>query len=441
MMPRIQSLRSGGLITYWAMTFWVIANGSLAAGEDWPGYRGPTGMGLSSESDLPLTWDANGQNVLWKTPLPATDWKAKSDHNQSSPIVWQDRVFITMAFWPVERAAEEFPEQHVSCYRASDGHRLWDTQIPAGPWKLTDLRGGYAAPTPVTDGERVYVEFGSSILAALDWDGHLLWQKELADWQSFDVAIASSPILYRDQLLLLADKNNQKSTLTAYNPKTGEVLWEQKRPQQAFDHTTPVIVDNHGQMQMLVAAANQLEALDPANGERLWWCGTPGDVVSPVFAKGLVYTDSGRGGPGILVDAGGKGDVTRTHIKWKIDLIPEGLSSPVIVGGYLYRLHNPGIVRCVNLASGEQEYATRLDGVSVSSSPIATPDGRIYLASAGKTFVIQAGPKLELLATNDLGDPSASSSAVSQGRLFLKGQKHLFCIGVNEQGVKKHGSD
>ncbi len=225
----------------------VLALSSSASAENWPGFRGPTGMGISTETGLPVTWGADGNGVIWKAPLPATLLDAKSDHNQSSPIVWQDRVFVTTAFWPTKQT-EDIPEQHVTCYRTADGKQLWDTQVPAGPWKLTDLRGGYAAPTPVTDGERVYVLFGSSILAALDWEGEIVWHKEVPDWQAFDVAIASSPILFQNSLLVLADRNQRKSTLTAYNPKTGDVLWEQKRPDQAFAHTTPVITQFNGQI-------------------------------------------------------------------------------------------------------------------------------------------------------------------------------------------------
>lgn len=398
--------------------------------DDWPSFRGPTGMGFTTETNLPLTWSAaDGTNVLWKAELPAVAAKGKPDHNQSTPIVWKDRVFVTTAFWSESQKQDEIPEQHVTCYRLADGKQLWDTVVPPGPWKLSDLRGGYCAPTPVTDGERVYVLFGSSILAAVDFDGKLIWKNELPDWQSFDVAIASSPILYRGRLLVLADRGNKKSTLTAFAPASGEILWDQKR-ESGFDHTTPVIIEHAGRPQMLVTASNQLQALNPETGERLWWCQAPGDVTSPVFTDGLVYTDSGRGGPGFLVDAGGTGDVTATNVKWKIDNIPEGLSSPAIVGDAIYRLHNPGILKCFDLKTGERRYANRLEGVSVPSSPIITPAGRIYFASAGKTFVVQAGPEYELLATNDLGEPTSASAAASQGRFLLKGRNHLFCVGT-----------
>jgi outer membrane protein assembly factor BamB len=397
--------------------------------EDWPTYRGPTGMGISTDADLPLTWGGkDGTNVLWKVPLPETTAKGKPDNNQSSPIIWKDRVFVTTAYWPEGRAQSEFPEQHVTCYQFKDGKQLWDTVVPVGPWKLTDLRGGYAAPTPVTDGERVYVLFGSSTLAALDFAGKIVWQKDIPDWKDFDVAIASSPVLHGGQLLLLADRNNKKSTLTAFDPATGKQLWEQKRA-VGFGHTTPVFIELDGKPRMLVGASGELQGLVPTTGERLWWVKTPGDVTSPVYANGFIYTDSGRGGPGVLVDASGKGDVTATNIKWTLKAIPEGLSSPVIVGDYLYRLHNPATLKCVELKTGKVVYGETLAGVSTAASPIAAKD-RIYFASAGKTFVIPAGPKFEVLATNDLGEPSSASAAASAGRFVLKGGKHLFCVGT-----------
>jgi outer membrane protein assembly factor BamB len=416
----------GLLLAVFAVAGWE----SASRAENWPGYRGPTGMGTTTETDLPIEWDSAEMNVLWKAPLPTTADNVEADHNQSSPIVWGDRVFVTTALWPGADKSD-VPEQHVTCVRTNDGAKVWDIKLPPGPWKLTDLRGGYCAPTPVTDGQRVYVLFGSSMLAAVDWNGELVWHKEIADWQAFDVAIASSPILHRGQLLVLADRNDKKSTLTAYDPASGEVIWESKRPEVAFAHTTPVVATIGGRELLLVGASNELQALDPKSGDRIWWCRTPGDVTSPVVSDGLVYTDSGRGGPGVLVDGSGSGDITATHVKWRVDQIPEGLSSPVIAGGYVYRLHNPGVLKCFELKSGKQMYAKRLEGISVASSPIATPDGRIYFASAGKTFVVQAGSTFELLATNDLGEPTAASAAVSGGRIYLKGNRHLFCVGKN----------
>jgi len=407
----------------------VVALGvSVAVAEDWPQYRGPTGMGMSKDTDLPLTWGGkDNENVLWKVPLPGTTAKGKPDLNQSSPIIWKDRVFITTSFWPEGVAQKEFPEHHVTCYQLSDGKQLWDTVVPPGPWRLTDLRGGYTAPTPCTDGERVYVVFGSSTLAALGFDGKIAWQSEIPNWKDFDVAIASSPVLHNGQLILLADRNGKKGTLTAFDPKSGKQLWEQKRT-TSFSHTTPTFAQLDGKPLMLIGAAGELQGLDPTSGERLWWVKTPGDVTSPIYTNGFVYTDSGRGGAGVFVDATGKGDITATNVKWKLNNIPEALSSPVILGEHLYRLHNPNTLKCVDLKTGKVVYQETLPGASTASSPIVAKD-RIYFASAGKSYVLAAGDKFDVLAVNELGESTAASAAVSGGRFVLKGSKHLFCVG------------
>ncbi len=148
-----------------------------------------------------------------------------------------------------------------------------------------------------------------------------------------------------------------------------------------------------------------------------------------MFGGGLVYLDSGRGGTGIAVNPTGSGDVTKTHLKWKTEKMPEGFGSPVIVGDYLYRLHSPGVLKCLKLSTGETVYSERLEKVSNHASLISAPDDRIYLASAGRTYVVKAGEKFEILATNDLGDDSHASPAVSDGRMYLKGRKMLFCVG------------
>ena len=189
-----------------------------AAGDTWPGWRGPTGLGSTDEKGLPLTWGGkNDDNVLWKAPLPGADSKAKFDNNQSSPIVWKDRVFVIMVYWPEGVAQSKFPEHHVACYSTADGKKLWDTKVPPGPWLLKDLRGGYSAPTPCTDGERIYALFGSSVLAALDFDGKIVWRKEVTPY-AWDVAVGTSPILYQDAVLILADGTNpQTSRLVAFD--------------------------------------------------------------------------------------------------------------------------------------------------------------------------------------------------------------------------------
>jgi len=394
---------------------------------EWAGWRGPTGMGVTEHRDLPLTWDAAGKNVRWQAALPGSDGTAEPDQNQSSPIVARGRVFVTTSFWPGKRDAARLPEHHVTCYDVENGRQMWDVQVPPGPWLLSDLRGGYTAPTPASDGERVYAVFGSAVIAALSHDGKLLWRNEIIP-HKFDVALGASPVLYRDTVILQCDQLDKLSRMVAFDCNTGAVKWEQARPDVSFSHSTPVLAEVAGKTQLLSAASNALQGLDPANVKLLWWCAASGDAVSPVMGNGLVYVDSGRGGTGIAVDPTGMGDVTQTHKKWTSRRIPEGLSSPVSSGEYLYRVHTPGILDCMRWSTGETVYSERLPGVPTTSSPVATPDGRIYIASAGRSYVVKAGAEFEVLADNDLGDAGQASVAVSRGRLFLKGRTKLFCI-------------
>ena len=206
-------------------------------------------------------------------------------------------------------------------------------------------------------------------------------------------------------------------------------------PQTGFGHSTPVLLPIRGKTQLILAASGggpspqALQSLDPSTGERIWWCWGAGDTVSPAYGGGIIYFDSGRGGPGVAVDPTGTGDVSDTHIRWKINQVPEGIGSPTIVGDHVYRLHTPGVLKCWSLKDGRQVYAQRLDGISTTwASPIVDAGGRIYYANAGKSFIIQPGPLFKLLATNDLGDGNHASAAVAGGSMFLVGMKNVYCI-------------
>jgi outer membrane protein assembly factor BamB len=289
------------------------------------------------------------------------------------------------------------------------------------------LRGGYACPTPVADAERVYVVFGSAVIAALDREGKLVWRKEIGP-KNFDVALGASPILFGDTVMMMCDKVDRQSSLIAFDRRSGEIKWEQKRPDVGFAHSTPIIAEIGSNRQMLVAASNSVQGLDPATGTIIWQCTAKGDTASPVIGDGVLYCDSGRGGLGVAVDPTGMGDVTKTHLKWKKQ-IPEGFSSPIVIGEYLYRLHDADVITCWRLATGEQIYRERLPGITTAASPVATPEGRIYCASAGKSYVLQAGSEFKILAANDLGDPCKASPAVADGKIILKGSHYLYCIG------------
>ena len=401
------------------------------ANADWPGWRGPTGQGLYAGPALPIEWGGKANaGVLWKAPLPGAAAKAALDLNQSSPIVVGDKIVITASYWPGPKAdSKQIPEHHVACYQVADGKLLWDEVIKPGPWQFTDLRGGYTAPTPAGDADRIYVVFGSAVIAALDWQGKLVWRKEINPFK-FDVALAASPVLHGKNVILQCDQVDKQSRLLAWDRVTGELALEVKRPAQGFAHSTPILAKVGDKEQLIVSASNALQGLEPGTGNVIWTCATKGDTVSPVVGGGIVYIDSGRGGSGYAVDPTGTGDVTKTHIRWKIPTMPDGYSSPVVVGKHLYRVHNPDVLKCIDLTTGEIVYSERLSGLSAAVSPIATTEGNLYFGSAGKCFVVKAGATFELLATNDLGDASQASAAAAGGMLFLKGRQSLYCVGM-----------
>jgi outer membrane protein assembly factor BamB len=403
---------------------------------NWPGFRGPTGFGYTTEEDLPVAWGGPGnENVLWASPL--------AGQGHASPIVWDHAAIVCTVNWPadVEDRKKVIPEHHVTCYRTSDGGLLWDTLVPPGPWLRTDFRsgpgGGYAAATPVTDGRLIYCAFASSVLAAIDFRGNIAWRKPIVPY-SFDVTLGSSPILYGDTVILFcAMAKKEDSRVVAFDKTSGEVRWERKLPQMQFGHSTPVIIQVHDKHQMLLVASGMeeagdaLQSLDPADGKLLWSCRGEGDASSPAYGQGLVYFDDGRGGAGVAVDPTGSGDISDTHIRWTIRQRGEALSSPIVVGKYLYRLRTPGFLQCWAMATGEEMYSERLPGISSTwASPIADPKGRLFFANAGKSYVVQAGPECRILAVNDLGDGNHPSPAAAGNRLFLVGMKNIYCIGT-----------
>jgi len=402
-----------------ALSF-LLGFASKAHSEDWPQWRGPTGQGLVHEKGLPTTWSAKtGENIAWKAPLP------KGDTPYSSPIVVGGKVIVTIAI-------NAGREHHVICFDAKDGKQLWDTPVPAGPWVLSDLRGGYAACTPAADSERFYALFGSAVLVALDHSGKILWRHELANYAAFDVAIGCSPILFGENVIVQADTTKKQSAMLALDRKTGAVKWESKRPEVGFAHSTPTLIELGGKPHLLVAASDALQGVDPASGKVEWWTKAKGDTVSPVFSKEarIAYIDSGRGGAAfaVAVAPGLTGDVTKAQTKWTIKQVPEAFGSPVIVGQKVYRLHSPGVLKVWNLTDGTEVMSQRLEGVTAAASPVVSEDGLIYFASSGISFIVKAGDKPEVIPVGDLGDSNYASPAVANGAIYLKGRKFLWCV-------------
>ncbi|HUT34186.1 MAG TPA: PQQ-binding-like beta-propeller repeat protein, partial [Planctomycetota bacterium] len=328
----------------------ALALGSVGLGANWPQWRGPTVTGVTDEKGFPTTWGGkDGANVLWKAELP------KNEESPSSPIVWGDRVFVTVSL--------KDDGHRVACYARADGKLLWDTPVEKGPWKKTDSRGGVCAPTPCTDGERVFALFGTAVLAALNAaDGKMLWSIPLAQ-TDFDVAMGSSPIVHGDTVVLLSGLTKRNSNLTAFDKKTGKVKWELKLPDHGFCHSTPAFATVGGRT-ILVLSVNRRSAgilgVDPEKGELLWSAPGDGETATPAIGSGVVYCDSARGGGGYALELAKTVGAKEVALKWQLSRVNMDLSSPLIVGDLVYRLGGNGWLNCLKLENGEKVYSEQL---------------------------------------------------------------------------------
>jgi outer membrane protein assembly factor BamB len=398
-----------------------------APADDWPGWRGPTRDGHSAETDLPLKWSPT-ENVRWKTPLP--------DAGNSSPVVWKDRVFVTQALEKEARRA-------VLCFDRADGRLLWQKEVRFDGQEPTHATNPYCSATPVTDGERVIASHGSAGMVCYDFAGKELWRKDVGPmihvWGN-----ASSPILSGDLAILWCGPG-ERQVLLAVDKATGRTVWEHEEPggnvgkdskTWAGSWTTPIIVTVGDHDELILPVPERVKGFDPKTGRELWSCGSLGKLVyaSPVVsADGVVVAMSGYGGPALAVRAGGSGDVTETHRLWRHTArIPQRVGSPVIVGGHAYLLSENGLAQCFELATGNDVWGKeRISGASWGSF-VAAGD-RLYVTNQkGETLVLAAGPGFKELARNPLGERTLASPAVSNGEIFIRTYKHLWCIG----GVK-----
>jgi outer membrane protein assembly factor BamB len=391
----------------------VASTGVLA--ENWPGWRGPHYNGISSEVHLPVQWSAT-KNLRWKTELKGA--------GVSAPVVWEDHIFLTASDGRMNDAL------HVYAYHRADGRLLWHTRLfGSAP---TDLYapGGMAVPTPVTDGKYLYTLFGTGDLVALDFDGKPVWVRSLAEeygpfrnrW-----GMGTSPILLGDLLIVQVDHWSQ-SYLLGVEAKTGINRWKTARD-ASVNWTSPLAVKVKDREELVVFGTYHAMGYDPRNGIQLWsvkgmhmQC-----IPSPVAEGNLLFASSGENTMAIKLD-GRTGDLTKTHVLWTNKKASAYVPSPVVHQGLVYVAGDKGFATCLHAADGRQVWKERL-GSQYHASPVAA-DGKIYFTSKeGIVRVVRAGTTFELLAENDMGEMIVASPAFSQRQIFLRGEKHLFCIG------------
>ncbi len=414
-----------------AICFLFIVAPLFAADDDWPMWRGPRGDGTVTEKGFPTRWTAT-ENVRWKSPLPG--------RGHSSPIICGDRVFITSAI--EEGDAKEPKDRLLICLDRKEGKVLWERVVLKSPLESLHKLNSRASSTPATDGERVYVTFLDNpkvVVAAFDFQGKELWKKSPGEFQSTH-GFCSPPMLYKDLVIVNCDQDAFKKSKPAYivalDRKTGEEKWRIDRTHRIRSYCPPLIVEAAGKMQMVLTGAETVASYDPDTGKQIWEITGPTEqfVASMIYTKGLFHLTAGFPTYHVMgIKPDGTGNVTDSHVAWHIKnggtkagagYVP----SPVPQGDNIFLVHDEGHATCRDAATGKLHWNERL-GKHHSASPIAA-DGRIYLVDDdGNTFVVKAQEKYELLEKNPIGESSYASPAFSKGEIFIRGSKHLYCIG------------
>ena len=396
--------------------------------ENWPGFRGPTGQGLSSETDLPTRWSGT-ENVAWKTVVPGDGW--------SSPVIHGDRVFVTST-------TDEGRYCHVICLDRRDGKILWNRRTFEQTPTKKRRENSFATSTPATDGQHVYAVFSNGRIVALDNAGRVVWTNHDVKFYGHH-GLAASPLLYKDLVIMPFDgsshgENNRigwkipwkEAVLLALDKTTGQVRWRGERGLSRLGHVTPCVSRQGGRVQIVSGAGDVVQGFDPVSGQRIWSIYSKGEGVTPsiVLGDGLVFSCSGFEAPTIrVVRAGGQGDVTKTHIAWEQKTGVPSLASMLYIKPHLYGVTDKGVVHCYDARTGEVVWRERIEGKH-SSSPIYAA-GKIYFLeeATGASIVIEAGSKFKQIARNTLGEKCKASMAAAQGNLFIRSERHLYCIG------------
>jgi outer membrane protein assembly factor BamB len=395
---------------------------TAARAQDWPQFRGPTGQGHSSERGLPVEW-SESRNVLWKTPIQGLGW--------SSPVVSKGRVWLTSA------TGEGARSLRLLAFDADSGRQVIDVEVfRARAGAALNPKNSRASPTPVVQGERVFVHFGAEGTAAVSTGGEILWKTRLA-YES-QHGSGGSPILYENLLILNCDGGDEAYVI-ALDARTGKTRWRTTR-RQPWDqaYSTPLVIRAGDRDQLVSVGAYRAVAYDPRTGREIWrvsYADGFSNVPRPVFGHGLVYIATGFQQPSLLaVRVDGTGDVTRTHIEWRLQRAAPLTPSPVLVGDELYLVSDTGIATCVDARTGTIHWQQRLGG-NYSASPLAA-DGHIYfLSEEGIATVIEPGTTFRQVATNRLDGATLASIAVASGSFFIRSDRALYRIGGKTSGV------
>ncbi|HEY2933610.1 MAG TPA: PQQ-binding-like beta-propeller repeat protein [Acidobacteriota bacterium] len=387
-----------------------LLGGALVLAQDWPEFRGPTGQGYSEERGLPLTWSET-EHIKWKVPIPGRGW--------SSPAIQGNRIWLTTA-------TEEGRSLRAVCVDRETGGIAHNVEVlrrnNPGP---INAKNSHASPTPVIEGDRIYLHFGAHGTACINQSGEIIWKTRLE--YSGQHGPGGSPVLYEDLLIVSCDGQDVQF-VAALDKGSGKIRWKRFRDgYQAY--STSLVVRLPDGDQVISPGAHRAIAYEPQTGKEIWSV-SYGDgfsnVPRPVYGHGLVFICTGFFEPSLLaVRVDGRKDVTRTHVAWSLKRGVPLTPSPLLVGEELYLVSDNGIASCLDAKTGKEHWRVRLGG-NHSASPVYA-DGRIYfLSEEGDSVVIAPGTQFQKLATNHIDGMALASMAVSRGSIFIRTDTHLY---------------
>ena len=400
--------------------FVLLLAAQAASAADWPQWRGPLGTGQADEKSAPLTWSPT-EHVKWKVPLDGP--------GNSSPIIIGDRVLITHA-----PANSELRGLH--CYDRQTGNLMWKHEVAYEGQEPTHQTNPPCASSPVSDGERVIAWYGSAGLYAYGLDGKELWHKDLGKVEHI-WGYGASPLIYGD-LVVLNFGPGLNAFVAAFDKRTGKEAWRKQFPGQVSDKideyrgswSTPVVHRENGRDVLLLSLPERLWSVDSATGNEIWSCGGPSKLfyTSPLIANDIIVAMCGYTGPAIAVKSGAAGDQTNQTL-WTHPKNPQRVGSGVVVGDYIYILNEPGLAWCIDATTGDKKWEERIGGGQSWCSMIHAA-GRLYVGNtAGTTFVLEPNPnECKVLAENKLNETMRASHAFSNGQIFLRTYKALYCV-------------
>lgn len=391
-----------------------------ATAENWPAWRGPAGTGICHEAHLPTQFGPT-ENVTWKAPLPAA--------GNSTPIVWDERVFVTCA-------SDGGQVRNLICFDRQTGDELWRHSVPYADKETIHRDNTICAGSPTTDGELVYASFDSAGVVACDFSGKVVWSRDLNKLEHI-FGPATTPVLYHD-LLIIHRGPGVPTHIVALNKRSGETVWDTpeagKNDQLYGSWSTPVIFRAGDHDEFALSMPGELKGYDPLTGKELWRCEGLGPSNYPDTAIGpdVLIGVSGFRKSMLAVRMGGRGDITKTHQLWHVEETEQRIGSGVVHEGYLYVSNATGIAECIDIMTGKTIWKERLGGDLWGSILLA--GDRLYVSNTqGEVFILAASPQFELIASNDMGEHTKAALAPSDGQLFIRTYENLYCIGRRER--------